>query len=378
MSVPLYARGHGPLSSTLSDYLSYLHEHLRLVAPQVDRVAVALYDAEDDTLVTFINSTEGFAIRDYQYRLSDSESLSALARTGETRVIDDIPGSLPTDTTHSRYVRDEGYLSSFTVPIYAGEDFLGFVFFDARETGVFSTDLQRDLILYCQLIAGTIAGEMAAVQAVVGTIHVARDFAEFRDVETGAHLARMARYARIIARGLVEPLDLDDEFVEAVFLYAPLHDIGKVGIPDRILLKPGRLDDEEWAIMKTHTTKGREMVDRITEDLGIGTLRHDTVMRNIVELHHEALDGSGYPHGLSGDEIPLEARIVSVADIFDALTSERPYKEPWSVSEAFDELDRMAAAGKIDATCVGALRRAPDEISSILFRHPEPPVPTTP
>ncbi len=245
MSVPLYARGHGPLSSTLSDYLSYLHEHLRLVAPRVDRVAVALYDAEDDTLVTFINSTEGFAIRDYQYRLSDSESLSALARTGETRVIDDIPGSLPTDTTHSRYVRDEGYLSSFTVPIYAGEDFLGFVFFDARETGVFSTDLQRDLILYCQLIAGTIAGEMAAVQAVVGTIHVARDFAEFRDVETGAHLARMARYARIIARGLVEPLDLDDEFVEAVFLYAPLHDIGKVGIPDRILLKPGRLEDEE-------------------------------------------------------------------------------------------------------------------------------------
>lgn len=378
MSVPLYARGHGPLSSTLSDYLSYLHEHLRLVAPQVDRVAVALYDAEDDTLVTFINSTEGFAIRDYQYRLSDSESLSALARTGETRVIDDIPSSLPTDTTHSRYVRDEGYLSSFTVPIYAGEDFLGFVFFDARETGVFSTDLQRDLILYCQLIAGTIAGEMAAIQAVVGTIHVARDFAEFRDVETGAHLARMARYARIIARGLVEPLDLDDEFVEAVFLYAPLHDIGKVGIPDRILLKPGRLDDEEWAIMKTHTTKGREMVDRITEDLGIGTLRHDAVMRNIVELHHEALDGSGYPHGLSGDAIPLEARIVSVADIFDALTSERPYKEPWSVSEAFDELDRMAAAGKIDATCVGALRRAPDEISSILFRHPEPPVPTTP
>jgi HD-GYP domain-containing protein (c-di-GMP phosphodiesterase class II) len=369
----MYAKGHGPLSSTLSDYLSSLHEHLRLVAPAVDRVAVALYDDEDDTLVTFINSTDGFAIRDYQYRLSESASLSALAASGQTRVIENIPEALPTDTVHSRYVRDEGYLTSFTVPIYASETFLGFVFFDARESGVFHPELQRDLALYCQLIAGTIAGEMSAVRAVVGTIHVARDFAELRDVETGAHLARMARYSRIIARGLVEPLDLSDEFVEAVFLYAPLHDIGKVGIPDRILLKPGRLDEAEWEVMKTHTIKGREMVDRIARDLGVGALRHDGVMRNIVELHHEKLDGTGYPHGLSGDQIPTEARIVSVADIFDALTSDRPYKTAWSVPDAFDELDRLAAGAKIDGACVGALKQATDEIATILYRHPEPP-----
>lgn len=374
MSVTSSAMGQGPLNRTLTDYLSYLHDHLRVVAPSVDRVAVALHDEEDDTLVTFINSTlEGYAIRDYQYVLSASASLSELARSGATRVIEDIPEVLPTDTAHSRYVRDEGYLCSFTVPVHAQGRFLGFVFFDSRQSGVFTAELQRDLTLYCQLIAGAISSEMAAIQAVVGTIHVARDIAELRDVETGSHLARMARYSRIIARRLVEPLDLDDEFVEAVFLYSPLHDIGKIGIPDRILLKPGRLDEEEWEVMKTHTLKGREMVDRISQDLGAGALRHDHVMRNIVELHHEALDGSGYPHGLAGDEIPLEARIVSVADIFDALTSARPYKDPWSVTEAFEELDRMVAEGRLDGTCVAALRQAPEEIAAILQRHPESP-----
>jgi len=361
-----------PLGETLSQHLATLHERLRQVAPDVDRVAVALYDEEDDTLLTFVNSTvEGYAIRDYQYPLAGSASLSELARTGATRVIDDIQASLPTDTDHSRYVRDEGYLCSFTVPMIYQGTFLGFIFFDSRATGTFTPELQRELYLYSQIITSAVATEQIAIQSVIGTIQVARDLTELRDVETGQHLARMSRYSRLIARNLVESMDLTDEFVEAVFLYAPLHDIGKIGIPDRILLKPGRLDEDEWVIMRTHTTKGREMVDTISRDLGAGALRNDDVMRNIVEFHHEALDGSGYPHGLKGDEIPLEARIVSVADIFDALTSARPYKEAWAVTDAFDELDRMVTAGRLDGRCVAALKESPDEIAVVLGRHGE-------
>lgn len=362
------------LESTLSGHLRFLHERLRVIAPDVERIAVALYDPDEDLLKTFINSTiDGYAIRGYQYQLGKSDSLSRLARTNQARVIEDIPSVLDTATAHSRYVRDEGYLSSFTVPMRYQGALLGMIFFDSRQHGTFTPELQRELQLYAHLITAGLASELVAVRSIIGTIQVARDLTELRDIETGAHLERMARYSRIVARGLVEPLDLTDEFVEAVFLYAPLHDVGKIGIPDQVLLKPGRLDDAEWAIMKTHTTKGRQMVDAINRDLGIGALNRDDVMRNIVELHHEALDGSGYPYGLEGEQVPLEARIVSVADIFDALTSPRPYKPGWTVDDAFAELDRLVDAGKLDGRAVTALASQPQDVEQVIQRHGEGP-----
>ena len=362
------------VESTLSGHLRFLHERLRVLCPDVERIAVALYDPDDDMLKTFINSTvNGFAIRGYQYPLSESQSLSRLARTNQTRVIRDIPAVLDPATEHSRYVRDEGYLSSYTVPMRYQGSFLGMIFFDSRRHDTFTAAMQRELQLYAHLITAGLASELIAVRSIIGTIQVARDLTELRDIETGAHLERMARYSRAIARALVEPLDLTDEFVEAVFLYAPLHDVGKIGIPDTVLLKPGRLDPDEWEVMKTHTVKGREMVDKINRDLGISALNRDDVMRNIVELHHEALDGSGYPYGLEGDAIPLEARIVSVADIFDALTSPRPYKPAWPVDDAAAELLRRVDAGQLDARVVAALLGQPEQIEEVLERHPQEP-----
>jgi HD-GYP domain-containing protein (c-di-GMP phosphodiesterase class II) len=367
-TMPLPASLHESLSSSLH----FIHERLAVIAPDVVRIACALYDEDEDMLKTFINSTtHGYAIRAYQYPLSDSEWLSYLARTKETRVIDDIPGTLDRDTPHTHYVVDQGYVSSFTVPMHYQGSFLGFVFFDSCVHGTFTGDLQRELVLYAQLLAASVASEYVTIRSIVGTIQVARDLTEFRDEETGEHLQRMARYSRIIARALVEQLDLTDEFVEAVFLYAPLHDLGKISIPDSVLLKAGPLTEEEWAIMRSHTVKGRVMVDTITRDLGMGALTDDTVLRSIVELHHEALDGSGYPHGLSGEQIPLEARIVTVADIFDALTSSRPYKEGWSVERAAAELRTLADRGKVDARCVEALLSQPDEIAAVMQRHPD-------
>ena len=354
---------------TLSARLQDLHDLLLEVEPAIERIACALYDPTEDLLKTFINSTRnGEALRSYQYKLSDSESLSYLARTRELRTITDIQETLEATTAHSAWVLKEGYESSFTVPMSHQGDFLGFIFFDSRVSGTFTPLIQRELLLYANLLTLAIAMEIIAVRSIIGTMQVAREFTELRDMETGAHIGRMARYSRLIAQAVAPDAGRSDEFVEHVFLYAPLHDIGKIGIPDRILLKPGKLDADEWEIMKSHTTLGRQIIDRISRDLHIENLPDQSVLENIVELHHEMLDGSGYPYGLSGEAVPIEARIVAVADIFDALISRRPYKAAWGIDEAIDEVSRMAEAGRLDHACVAALAARREDLVEIRAR----------
>jgi len=154
--------------------------------------------------------------------------------------------------------------------------------------------------------------------------------AEYKDNETGLHVIRMSHFARIlgIAAGMTE--NEADDLLHA----APMHDVGKIGIPDRILQKPGPLDADEWKIMQSHVTIGAEIIG---EHAG-GML---ALARSIALTHHEKYDGSGYPHGLAGEQIPLVGRITAIADVFDALTSERPYKKAWSEQEAIDFLHQQ-------------------------------------
>jgi HD-GYP domain-containing protein (c-di-GMP phosphodiesterase class II) len=215
-----------------------------------------------------------------------------------------------------------------------------------------------------------IINELTALRTLLGTVQVARNFTHLRDVETVAHLDRMARYSRVIALDLAPRYGLDDEFVEHVFLFAPLHDIGKIGVPDAVLLKPGTLDPDEDRVMRSHVEKGLQMVDRIVADFGLQSVPHVDILRNIVQYHHEAVDGSGYPAGLKGEAIPLETRIVVVADVFDALTSRRPYKAAWSNETAFDHLRRLAGV-KLDGDCVAALERNLKAVEEIQQRFRE-------
>lgn len=357
-------------SGTLMDRLSALHGRLLESVAGVDRVACALYDAEEDKLRTFIHSTRrGHAITGYEYRLADSYSLSKLAQSGDFRVLDDIAAAIRSNTSHSKWLQDQGYRSSFTVPTYENGTLLGFVFFDSTQTSTFTPQVQRDLVLYSSLITMAISSEIAAVRMVIESTRVARELTEMRDFETGQHLERMSRYSRIIAHKVAEACGLNDEFVESVYLFASLHDIGKIAIPDHILLKPGRLDADERRTMETHVDKGVEMIERIMGHDSMNELPDSSVLRNIIQCHHECLDGSGYPLGLAGDQVPMEARIVAVADIFDALTTPRPYKKEWSLDQAFTELDRLAGLGKLDASCVLALRTSYADVKEIRQRY---------
>lgn len=155
--------------------------------------------------------------------------------------------------------------------------------------------------------------------------------AEYRDNETGMHIIRMSLAASILGRAA----GLTAEQAELLLNASPMHDIGKIGIPDRILLKPGPLDAEEWAIMKKHPTIGAELLSGGSSELM-------QMAETIAHCHHEKFDGTGYPRGLEGEQIPLAARIVAVCDVFDALLSKRPYKAPWTVDAALAELDKRA------------------------------------
>jgi putative two-component system response regulator len=164
--------------------------------------------------------------------------------------------------------------------------------------------------------------------------------AEYRDPETGAHILRMAHYSELVAKGLNLPIAEQELLLEA----APMHDIGKVGIADNILLKPGRLTPDEFEIMKQHAFFGYEILKGSSS-------RVLQAGAEIARAHHEKFDGSGYPHGLAGEAIPIFSRIVAVADVFDALTSERPYKKAWTLERAAEHI-KASSGTHFDPRCV--------------------------
>lgn len=147
-------------------------------------------------------------------------------------------------------------------------------------------------------------------------------------------------------------------------MFAPLHDVGKIAIPDRVLQKPAGLSPDERELMQTHAARGKQILTAIIEHLHLGSFPAVTVMRNIAAFHHEKVDGTGYPEGLHGTNIPLEARIVAVADIYDALTSARYYKPAWPAGKAA-QTRRQMAGQSLDPDCVEALLGHADEVAAI-------------
>jgi putative two-component system response regulator len=198
------------------------------------------------------------------------------------------------------------------------------------------------------------------------TIFSLAKLAESRDPETGAHLERMREYCRIIVEDLAEQSEfrdvVDGEFVQTIYLTSPLHDIGKVGVPDRILLKPGKLTAEEFEIMKQHTVVGGQTLDAALQ--AYPEAKYLQMARDIAWSHHEKFDGSGYPRGLAGDAIPLCGRIAALADVYDALTTKRVYKEAFSHQIAREII--LDGSGKhFDPQIVDAFRRTEQEFIDV-------------
>jgi len=191
------------------------------------------------------------------------------------------------------------------------------------------------------------------------TIDVMVSLAEFRDEDTGNHVRRTSEYVRLLALDLAQrpshAAQLAPDTIELMAKSAPLHDIGKIAIPDHILLKPGKFDAQEWATMQTHAQRGYDILNRAGRKMGVRGEYLELAMQ-IAGGHHEKWDGSGYPRRLAGEAIPLAARLMAVADVFDALTTRRPYKEPMPVPEAA-ALIRAGRGSHFDPAVVDAFER---------------------
>lgn len=347
--------------------MDLLYQTLRQRHPVIHRVAVALFDSGSSSLRTYVYAgDQDSPLMHYESAVAQAPELAKLLESRQARVIQDLSIYATGEHTHTRVLSEAGFRASYTLPFYWNNRFEAFLFFNSRNVNCLTPEILVDLDLFAHLIGSLVMSELLPLRTLMAALRVAVHMVHMKDPETGNHLERMARYSRLIARSLAgsgkQPFD--DNYIEYLAAFAPLHDVGKIGVPDEVLMKKGLLDTQEFEVMKHHPGLGREIVDGILKDFGLEALEYVEMLRQVAEGHHEMLDGSGYPHAYKGVEIPIAARIIAVADIFDALTSHRPYKEPWPNDVAFEYLLRQAEQ-RLDPDCVSALMANLEEIERI-------------
>lgn len=318
---------------SLQEKLIATHEAVRLFFSFIDRIAIALFDNKTQIFKTFISSSgQDIPLLHYESKLAEAPSLKEIINSGQPRVINDLSIFESGIHEHTVKIKDQGYGASYTFPIFHEGKFIGFIFYNSYDKNCFMQDVLNMLDIFGHLISSLIIYEISTINTMLAALRTANEMVHYKDPETGSHLERMSRFSRIIVKDLAKSgkYNFDDKYIEDIFIYSPLHDVGKISIPDKILLKPAKLDEKEFETMKTHAFRGKQVIDSIIRNFEFESFGNIDILRNIAQYHHEALDGSGYPEGFKGDNIPIEARIVAVADIFDALTTKRPYKEAWS------------------------------------------------
>ena len=350
----------------LSEQMEDIFQILRDISSNISRIGIALYSPETDTLYTYDKVEEGHdasEINFYQLKLSESSSLSFLSQDCLPRIVDSIADTYA-DNYHSNSIKQAGFKSSFTLPMYFDGHFHGFIFINGNEEGVFSGVLQPQILLVSHLISQLIhihVREGSTFRAAVETI---LNMGHVRDPETQGHLTRMSLYCELIAKSLAKKNQLPAYFSQQMKMYAPLHDIGKYRIPDNVLFSTKRFTDQERQEMNKHPEYGIGIIEEMQKHFGFEESDDIHILKNIILYHHEWVDGKGYPYQITGSNIPLEAKIVAVADVFDALMSVRLYKKAWSLHEVLTYLEENTGS-MFDSECVESLKENIDSIIEI-------------
>ncbi len=299
-----------------------------------------------------------------------SRSLSEMLSNLSYRVTSDL--SSYSDNARSVKLRALGHLSSFTATFAIDDEHKAVVFFNSTQPHYFEgQQIQKDLLFAKELICNVMRHESTRQNVFRQSLHLALNISNKRDPETADHLTRMTAYSKLLAELLASSFPIDHQFIQWMQLYASFHDIGKYRIPDNVLFCNRRYTVEERAIMAQHVHYGADIINDVIERLNFikPNPSEVTFLKNIISHHHERYDGLGYPLQLEGEAIPLEARIVAIADVFDALLSKRHYKPAWPI----DEVKKYMAdeSGKaFDPLCVHILLRHFEQFAEIYRKNP--------
>jgi HD-GYP domain-containing protein (c-di-GMP phosphodiesterase class II) len=302
--------------------------------------------------------------------LISETSLGKVMQTGNPRIINNLEEyvSHRPFRGYNKILLNAGIRASITLPLKSDNRPIGIIFFSSDKKDVYSEEHTKFLQTIVNSVAIAFQKNIFIEDLLFSSILALAKLAESRDEDTGEHLQRMKTYSREISQFLYEDSkyknQITTEFIDNIEKFSPLHDIGKVGIRDNILLKPAKLTTEEFEEMKHHTTYGGQVLRAADENMVKNGKSVFSLGIEIAEGHHEKWNGTGYPYGKKGEEIPLSARIVAVADVLDALTSRRPYKEPFPLDTAFDMI--IKDSGKhFDPEIVGVLEKNKNKIVKI-------------
>ncbi|HUW70906.1 MAG TPA: HD domain-containing phosphohydrolase [bacterium] len=365
--------GQSDLESTIQALYPVLARYL-----PCERLAVAFVDQFGEVVAeaAFTTAAEPRIGPGFSMPIDDT-SLGEVSRERRVRIINNLEAhARASKSKPTSLILEEGFRSSLTVPLVFGERCVGFLFLNSRTIDAYQGAHIPIAERFGSSLAGAIYHHYLVQLLLAESSKAFVKSMEHRDNETGQHLNRISLYSMVLARCLANKPDykeaLSPRTRREILWYSPLHDIGKVGIPDAVLLKPGPLTPDERTLMETHVEKGSQIISSLNEALSRYLPRPPfSAALAIIEGHHERWDGKGYPHGVKGEAIPIEARIVAAADILDALTTKRPYKEAWSFEDTYRHMAGLSGT-HLDSGVYEALVECRAEIERIAVEYREP------
>lgn len=288
-------------------------------------------------------------------KINPTGGIPAMIKSKSERVVDDISDLALNPRT--LFLLSHGHRSSFSYPLSFKGKVIAFVFFNASELGFFAHhSVQKDMLFLSTLIHALMVRQFEEKQFLDISLAIALDIGHAKDPETRGHLNRMERYSSKLAYLLDKDKGITHEFIRRIESYAAFHDIGKYKIPDEILFSSTIFTPEERKIMNQHCRHGVDIINDVLKYFPANARYIDEYrfLKNIILYHHEQFNGEGYPMGLEGDAIPLESRIIMVADVFDALLSKRLYKQAWSIDDVVTFMKTNSGI-MFDPDCINAL-----------------------